>query len=98
MATPKRPIRIAATLTQQICDMKKLALNSSESESEDVDMDSDEDEDVAEEASVNENTDIASESGDAYVSIGEDLSGAMKVCSLQFTFTFCIYYISNDKD
>ena len=80
MATPKRPIRIAATLTQQICDMKKLALNSSESE--DVDMDSDED--VAEESSMDENTDIASESGDADVSVGEDLGGAMKVCSLHF--------------
>ena len=88
MATPKRPIRIAATLTQQICDMKKLALNSSESESEDVDMDSDED--VTEEASVNENTDIASESGDADVSVGEDLGGAMKVCSLHLHFVYII--------
>lgn len=37
MATPKRPIRNAAVLTQQICDLKKLAINSSESESEDAD-------------------------------------------------------------
>ena len=86
MKTPKRPDRQALTLTQQISDIKKLAINSCESE--DVDMDSDED--VAEESSMDENTDIASEIGDADVSAGEDRGGAMKVCSLHLHFVYII--------